>query len=323
MQSSQVYPSSSAAKPDDNQVDTPGLVRTLMLVREEQLDQAKAGFETITSVHIYSLEPHALNDMHVLGECNRRVAIASASEDPLTDCKKYGTIQNPNARKKTRRAPGTAPLTKSTSGTSGDKPQAASREGNEEANVDLKPVLSAAKPSKDSVPKSAAKKPATVKRQSSDIFKSFAKGAVSSQPKKSSTPSLATAPPKEAQDLSTNTFSDDEPESEPDQEQNREVNSTLASSKQDRKATLEAMMEQSDQDEPMEDAASAMIDEDEEKPGDDTESDKLQGQREVPQEAMSTSNGRRRGRRRVMKKKTVKDEEGYLGEFEKDVDRSR
>lgn len=26
-------------------------------------------------------------------------------------------------------------------------------------------------------------------------------------------------------------------------------------------------------------------------------------------------NGRRRGKRRVMKKKTVKDEEGYLGEF--------
>jgi DNA polymerase delta subunit 3 len=28
---------------------------------------------------------------------------------------------------------------------------------------------------------------------------------------------------------------------------------------------------------------------------------------------VTVSNGRRRGRRRVMKKKTVKDEEGYLG----------
>lgn len=32
-----------------------------------------------------------------------------------------------------------------------------------------------------------------------------------------------------------------------------------------------------------------------------------------PAETVTVSNGRRRGRRRVMKKRTVKDEEGYLG----------
>ena len=35
---------------------------------------------------------------------------------------------------------------------------------------------------------------------------------------------------------------------------------------------------------------------------------------EEPKETMTVENGRRRGRRRVMKKKTVKDDEGYLGE---------
>jgi DNA polymerase delta subunit 3 len=32
-----------------------------------------------------------------------------------------------------------------------------------------------------------------------------------------------------------------------------------------------------------------------------------------PEPTVTVENGRRRGRRRVMKKKTVKDEEGYLG----------
>jgi DNA polymerase delta subunit 3 len=35
-----------------------------------------------------------------------------------------------------------------------------------------------------------------------------------------------------------------------------------------------------------------------------------------PEETITVSDGRRRGRRRVMKKKTVQDEEGYLGVFE-------
>lgn len=34
-----------------------------------------------------------------------------------------------------------------------------------------------------------------------------------------------------------------------------------------------------------------------------------------PEPTITVENGRRRGKRRVMKKKTVKDEEGYLGKF--------
>lgn len=34
-----------------------------------------------------------------------------------------------------------------------------------------------------------------------------------------------------------------------------------------------------------------------------------------PEPTVTVHNGRRRGRRRVMKKRTVKDEEGYLGEY--------
>jgi DNA polymerase delta subunit 3 len=35
-----------------------------------------------------------------------------------------------------------------------------------------------------------------------------------------------------------------------------------------------------------------------------------------PEETVTVSDGRRRGRRRVMKKKTVQDEEGYLGMYQ-------
>ncbi len=36
-----------------------------------------------------------------------------------------------------------------------------------------------------------------------------------------------------------------------------------------------------------------------------------------PEPTITVENGRRRGKRRVMKKKTVKDEEGYLGKFDR------
>ena len=47
----------------------------------------------------------------------------------------------------------------------------------------------------------------------------------------------------------------------------------------------------------------------------ESEAEDSQGaKKEEPKETMTVENGRRRGRRRVMKKKTVKDDEGYLGE---------
>lgn len=65
-----------------------------------------------------------------------------------------------------------------------------------------------------------------------------------------------------------------------------------------------------DADEPMEDAPSNPIDSGPDTPQDTT--DHSQATTE-PTETVTVTNGRRRGRRRIMKKKTVKDEEGYLG----------
>lgn len=106
MQSSPPFPSSSAPKPDVDMEGRQSLVRSIMLVKEEDLEQARAVFEDISSTHIYSLEAHTLKDLNVLTECNRKVRAEYASEDPLVAWKQYGTIQNPNAKRRTaRKAP--------------------------------------------------------------------------------------------------------------------------------------------------------------------------------------------------------------------------
>ena len=52
----------------------------------------------------------------------------------------------------------------------------------------------------------------------------------------------------------------------------------------------------------------------EEKPSEASQPEKAETPKEdEPEPTVTVQNGRRRGRRRVMKKKTVKDEEGYLG----------
>lgn len=54
----------------------------------------------------------------------------------------------------------------------------------------------------------------------------------------------------------------------------------------------------------------------EEKPSEASQSEKAETPKEdEPEPTVTVQNGRRRGRRRVMKKKTVKDEEGYLGKY--------
>lgn len=59
---------------------------------------AKARFENITSIHIYTLEPNSIDDLQILTNCNREIAAKYASEDPLEAWKQYGTIQNPNVK---------------------------------------------------------------------------------------------------------------------------------------------------------------------------------------------------------------------------------
>lgn len=98
MQSSPPIPSSSAPQAPEEDAD-PTPVRSVLLVKEEHLSQAKTTFEKITGIHVYSLAAGGLSDLNTLTECNRKIAVECASEDPLQAWKQYGTIQNPKDRK--------------------------------------------------------------------------------------------------------------------------------------------------------------------------------------------------------------------------------
>ncbi|KAJ9627986.1 hypothetical protein H2203_003205 [Taxawa tesnikishii (nom. ined.)] len=265
--------------PEPDQPDTESIwIRTVTLVKEEDLETAKAQLDELDSIHVYSLEPGPIKDMQVLTDCNAKIAVDYASEDPLEVWKQYGTIQNANVKRRTMRRPPPAPVP--TTGMVKAKPTAPSIEKAQKIEMSKGTVkdahtkdahsaaIGSTKPTPDPEPtsasssrKSSVSKPATVRRESSNIFKSFAK-----------------AKPKPVKEPSGKT-------------------------KKQREEELRKMMDE--EDEPMDDALGTAIDapQKEEEP---------EQPKEEPAETVTVSNGRRRGRRRVMKKKTVRDEEGYL-----------
>jgi len=316
MQSSPPIPISSAPQAPEDDVE-PVPIRSILLVREEHLQKAKRTFEQITGIHMYSLASGGLSDLNSLTECNRKIAVDYASEDPLLAWKQYGTIQNPNVRRRTQKRPPPAALAPAAKEAPKSKPIPALEKQASKASNESGPDSAKATPvpekNADATKKKTATKPATVKRQPSDIFKSFARGA--NKAKVASTESSAAPSPAPTasakEDESMGGMSDDDPDN-PVEDEEIEVEAGSGKSKKDREADLKAMMDVDD--EPMEDieekADQGAIDTPKESEAEDSQGAKL----EEPKETMTVENGRRRGRRRIMKKKTVKDDEGYLGE---------
>jgi DNA polymerase delta subunit 3 len=289
----------------DETMEEAKLVRTVLLVKEEDLEQAKITFDTISSMHIYSLESSTLKDLHVLTECNRKVGAEYASEDPLEAWKQYGTIQNPNVKRRARGTvpPPPPPVVKAAEVKAKAAAQTVSQKEAAEIKGESKASSNNATPEPE---KKGIAKPAATKRQSSDIFKSFAKAKT--KPKNESQSSAEASPAPQVEDAAMTGFSDDEPDDEPAEEAAEQANILEGKLKKERKAELEAMMDA--EDEEMEDVTTPVAEsQDAESPAAKAEVQKP----EEPKETVTVENGRRRGRRRVTKKKTVKDEEGYLG----------
>lgn len=319
MQSSPPIPNSSAPKAAEDDTE-PTPIRSILLVKEEHLQLAKATFEQITGIHMYSLAAGGLSDLNSLTECNRKIAVDYASEDPLVAWKQYGTIQNPNVKRRTQNRPppaAQAPVAQKPASVA--KPAPALEKQASKASNESGPNSAKATPvpekATDATKKKTATQPATVKRQPSDIFKSFARGANKAK-KPASTESSAAPSPAPAiaakEDESMGGMSDDDPEN-PAEDEEIEVDAGTGRSKKDREADLKAMMDMDD--EPMEDAEEGASQGAIDTPKESEVEDSQVSKQEEPQETVTVENGRRRGRRRVMKKKTVKDDEGYLGEF--------
>ena len=59
---------------------------------------AKSTFHSISSIHIYSLQPNVLADLNVLTDIKREMLTTHGNEDPLEHGSKWGMIQNKNVK---------------------------------------------------------------------------------------------------------------------------------------------------------------------------------------------------------------------------------
>lgn len=62
------------------------------------IPEAKLTFESIASIHIYSLQPNTLQDLNVLLDIGREIVSSFSNEDPLDVGMQWGMILNENVK---------------------------------------------------------------------------------------------------------------------------------------------------------------------------------------------------------------------------------
>ncbi|TVY18646.1 DNA polymerase delta subunit 3 [Lachnellula arida] len=274
MQSSP-FMSSSMPQPEEDTGETS--VLSISLVREEELD-----------------------------DVTREMQELCATEDPLESASKYGSIASKNVKRRAARRPppvaAPVPAVKPKPSETKEPPKSSKPVKEEpksqpsnandffgKGKVKAKPAATSKPSSKESTPN-----PPTLKKESSSIFKSFAKA----KPKPK---------PEEVADEPMKDVSDDEEETYVPPPPSKEIVDSDRKSRKEREAVLKKMMEEDDDDEEPAVATPELVEEEE-----PVEEPKPKAESEEKEEPPVVSGGRRRGRRRVMKKKTVKDDEGYL-----------
>lgn len=229
---------------------------------------------------------------------------SSGPSDAVEARKVYGTITNSQTRRRERQGRGGVQVV-----------PAAKEESTQAAKAVLDADKENAKPksavpalAKDTKSSSApSKKPAALKRGgsgASSIMQAFSKA----KPKKPVDKSLPATP--SGDDASMHPMSDDG-EDDVEVPVPKSQNGSARDSKKEREEALRRMMD-ADDDEEMEQAE----DDEPESPMEEAEEEPVTEKpaKEEPAEVMSASGqGRRRGKRKVMKKKQLTDENGYLG----------
>ncbi|RMZ76702.1 hypothetical protein DV737_g4684, partial [Chaetothyriales sp. CBS 132003] len=195
LEPSQQSQQSQQSQETANEATPPAPVKTVILVRGEDLESAKTQFEEITGLHIYSLSPGKIPDLVALTDIGRGLfANVFSKEDPLLHTKTYGVIQNRNVRRRKRRPnvpppmlvdkPKMQPVKKEEE----EKPRAAAMPSAAQAMTSkstssLKREETTSRPSsRDSTSTREEKKPRS-KRDARDIFKAFAKASSKAQSK--------------------------------------------------------------------------------------------------------------------------------------------
>lgn len=318
------------------QEDSP--VLSVTLAREEDLDELRSSYESIASIHIYSLGPTSLRDVQALSDASREVFRKHSTEDPLETATTYGSIINKGVRRRAGRrpppsAPAAPPPTSKAQSASVKKEAEPSKPSKPETNTqDSQTSSKSAKgffgkesAKKETTPKDTPASSSTVpakRANSGGIAASFAKAKPAIKRENTNTsevsPAVSTAI-NTTEDSPMKDVSDEEedayvpPPQKP--EENKNDNRKL---KKEREEALLKMMEDDEEnaedskDVAMETPAPGIIDVKKAPKVEEEKTPKVETSKENPE----VPRGRRRGRRRVMKKKTIKDEEGYLGELE-------
>lgn len=349
--SSMLEPSQQSSQPaEENKTQIP--VRTITLVREEGLDTAKEQYETITSIHIYSLSPGRIEDLVALTDVGRGLFTDSfMKEDPLVQNKVFGVIQNPGVRRRKGKRPieptGPAPKfqpvkdePKKANSFFPSKTQTKQSAPAAEPKKETEDTAASRPSSRDSTSTSGSGKQPTLKRDSSDLFKAFAK---QSQQKPKSTLSRDH---KKDEDTKMADAAADQEEGESEDEAlfldtgtrkagTKKRPSDVKKERDERAAKLRKMMESDDESDGAASQASGVKDKppvkgtpkttDADAPTEDKDEDEVAwSESDTEQKATKASapantassepSGpkRRRGKRKIMKKRTTKDEDGYL-----------
>lgn len=250
----------------------------------------------------------------------------TASEDPDEYYPKYGTINNPLVKRRPNRRPppppsapvkpspavkpklaGSAkePLKPSSTSSIKQEPKqqnTAARDFFGKGKDKAKPTGTSEPSSKEGTP---APNPPALKRDSSSLFKAFAKAKP--KLKREGTDSSVGVGDEVMTDAVQ--FDEDEEETYIPPVQNEEI-STDRRSRKENEAKLRAMMEEDDDEE------TPSAPQSEPEPVEEEETILEQEKPKVePEPAITVSGGRRRGKRRVVRKKTVTDDDGYLGKL--------
>lgn len=279
-----------------------------------------AGYEDATCIHIYSLAPHPQRDLALLSDMSKALSEYSIKEQEP----KYGAIVNHHVRRRDKAAR-TKAATPSSSKPAKTQPSSvksapsAEKVKQEPSATKVKQELAPEPPKEGTQSSNVSKPPPSTNRGApGGIMQSFAKAA--------SKPPKPKPQPKEegtSMALSDDGEADDEdiiPSKKTDKD-----NDTGRKSRKEREEELRRMMEEDeDEDEDEEDDESkergdeeeAADQEMEEAPDPEPEAASQDKQSNEPPEVVaSTENGRRRGKRRVMQKKRILDDQGYMGLF--------
>ncbi|KAK4134178.1 hypothetical protein BT67DRAFT_310439 [Trichocladium antarcticum] len=279
-------------------------ILTLSLVPEERLNESLAEYDEVSSIHVYSIGPHPTKDFALLADAANEVLGLGAGNDGNS----IATITNPWVRRRERQGAGPK-----TAAASAVKPRAkpiVSKVAQALAPAKVKEEAKPPQPAQNTADKTTSsaptKKPApTLKRGagSGGIMQAFSKAAA--KPKKAQP---APTPPSGGDDSTMQAMSDDG-EDDAEMPQPKARRTSGSKSRKEREEALKRMMEEDDdeEEEPSEKEESPV-----EEPMEEEPPVPELAKEEETEIGTTSTNGRRRGRRKVMRKKQITDTEGYL-----------